>query len=466
MKQIGVRELKANASAILRQLASGGEGVVVTSHGKPVAVLGPAAGGALGTALSAPLPGAAAVTPGPRPAPHGCIVLGVSGSIAAYKAAEITSSLTKAGVEVHVIMTASATKLVQPQTFFTLSRNAVVTDLWSVPEWEPEHIALAERAQLLVIAPATANILAKMAHGIADDALSSYVVSHTGAILVAPAMNPRMWAQPVVQENCRILRERGVRFVGPDCGSVACGGGGVGRFAAPAAIVRAILVALQAATLAQRTPRRVLVTAGPTREALDPVRYLSNRSSGKMGYALAEVAAAAGHAVTLISGPTALAAPAGCTVVHVESAADMATAVKAAFPDTDLLIMSAAVADYRPAVAAPQKLKKSAASRTLALEPTEDILSSLGPRRRAGQRVVGFAAETQDLAAAAQAKLRRKHLDWIVANDVSRRDIGFDQDENEVTVYGAQGAPRHLPKQSKLALAAALLAIFLADSRA
>lgn len=398
--------------------------------------------------------------------PKPCIVLGVTGSIAAYKAADLVSRLTKAGVEVHVIMTASATKLVQPQTFFTLSRNPVVTDLWSVPEWEPEHIALAERARLLVIAPATANLLAKMAHGIADDALSSYIVSHTGPVLVAPAMNPRMWAQPVVQENVRLLQARGVAFVGPGEGPVACGTGGVGRLAEPAVIAEAVLARLGGAASAAvparaGARRRVLVTAGPTREAVDPVRYLTNRSSGKMGYALAAAAVAAGHDVTLVSGPVALPPPAGCRVVRVETAAEMAAAVRREFPAADLLIMCAAVADYRPAAPAAQKLKKGAAPLRLMLEPTEDILLSLAAQKRPGQRVAGFAAETEQLARGARDKLRRKRLDWIVANDVSRRDIGFDSDHNEVTVYAAAGGRVRLPRLPKAQLAVRLLELFL-----
>lgn len=396
-------------------------------------------------------------TQAPLPAP--CVVVGVTGSIAAYKAAEVVSALTKRGVEVHVIMTASATRLVQPQTFLTLSRQPVMSDLWSNPEWQPEHIALAERAQLLVIAPATANILGKMAHGIADDALSTYALSHTGPVLVAPAMNPRMWRHPATQASCRLLRERGVRIIEPERGRVACGEDGIGRLAAPETIVTAVFEQLAALELKARTvtPRRIVVTAGPTREAIDPVRYLSNRSSGKMGYALAAVAAAAGHEVVLISGPTALPRPGGCRVVEVESAADMAAAVKAEFAAADLLIMCAAVADYRPARAAAQKLKKTAATLAVELERTEDILASVAAVKRRDQVVVGFAAETTDVANYARAKLKRKKLDWIVANDVSRRDIGFESDSNEVTVYGAGGQAVAIPKMSKAALAARLL---------
>jgi len=471
MREIGIRELKARASELLRRVAEERESLVVTSRGRPVGWLVPAGGAeapaptrARMSAASAPARQAGATdTEGAGTSP--CIVLGVTGSIAAYKAAEVVSTLTQAGVDVHVIMTAAATKLVQPQTFFTLSRNPVITSLWDQPEWEPEHIALAEQARLLVVAPATANFLAKLAHGIADDALSSYAVSHTGPVLVAPAMNPRMWGQRAVQENCRILRERGVLFVDPEEGPVACGGEGIGRLASPAAIVRAIQAQLTAAepkgSGAAARARKILVTAGPTRETVDPVRFISNRSSGKMGYALAEAAAAAGHEVTLISGPVSLPAPARCRLVRVESAADMAAAVKREFSRTELLIMCAAVADYRPAKVAPRKIKKRAAPLTLELVPTEDILSSLAARKKAGQKVAGFAAETENLEAAAKDKLRRKRLDWIVANDVSRKDIGFDSDRNQVTVYAARGRARRFPAMPKMELAARLLEIFL-----
>jgi phosphopantothenoylcysteine decarboxylase/phosphopantothenate--cysteine ligase len=397
------------------------------------------------------------------------VVLGVTGSIAAYKAAEIASSLTKAGVDVHVIMTDSATKLVQPQTFFTLSRNPVVTSLWEAPEWEPEHIALAERAALLVIAPATANTLAKMAHGIADDALSSYVVSHSGPVMVAPAMNPRMWKQAAVQANVEILKQRGVQVIGPDSGIVACGDVGTGRFVAPAVVVNAVRAQIEARKLASALAadgvpfkrRKIVVSAGPTREALDPVRCLTNRSSGRMGYAIASVAAQAGHEVVLVSGPVNLPRPAGCRVVEVESTAEMAAAVKAEFAQADLLIMSAAPADYRPAEAATEKIKKTGTALVLKLEPTEDILGAVAKLKKPRQKVAGFAAETERVAEFAKAKLAKKKLDWIVANDVSRSDIGFDSEQNEVEVHTAAGATIGLPKMDKLALAGRLLALFL-----
>jgi len=392
------------------------------------------------------------------------VVLGVTGSIAAYKAAELTSRLVQAGHDVHVIMTRSATELVQPRTFLTLSRNPVITDLWTLSAWQPGHIALAERAHLLVVAPATANIIGKLAHGIADDALSTYALSHAGPTLVAPAMNPRMWAQPAVQENCETLRQRGAIIVAPETGRVACGTAGAGRLAGTERILQAIQVHLAASALrldGVRRPR-LLVTAGPTREALDPVRFLSNRSSGKMGYAVAAVAAAAGLETTLISGPCALPTPPLCRRVDVTSAADMLAAVTAAFPSCDVLVMCAAVADFQPAAAAPQKIKKHAAAGGLSIDlvPTRDILASVKDLRQPGQRIMGFAAETEDAVAQAGLKLRAKGLDWIVANDVSRTDTGFDSDLNEATVISAAGV-QPFPAMPKIELAARLLELIL-----
>ncbi len=396
---------------------------------------------------------------------RGIVALGVTGSIAAYKAADLTSKLTQAGISVHVLMTQSATKLVQAQTFLTLSQNPVTTDLWDTPDWQPEHIALAEKAQVLIVAPATANFLGKLAHGIADDALSTYALSHSGPVIVAPAMNPRMWQHPAVQDNCRILRERGVVFVEPESGRVACGEEGTGRLASVETLLQTVQVQLAAATLADsaKKPLRILVTAGPTREDLDPVRFLSNRSSGKMGYAVAQVAAAAGCDTTLISGPTALPKPAGCRCIDVVSAADMAEAVKAEFEACDVLVMSAAVADFRSASVEKQKIKKGDNGLELSLVRTEDILASLATMRRPGQKIMGFAAETRDLAAAAQKKLERKKLDWIVANDVSRSDIGFASDQNEVTVFSQSGA-QTLSAMPKIELAGHLLKIILAET--
>lgn len=394
-----------------------------------------------------------------------CVALGVTGSVAAFKAAALTSALVKAGIEVQVLMTAAAAKLVQPQTFQTLSRLPVITSLWELPDWKPGHIALADRARVLVIAPATANTLAKLANGIADDALSTYAVSHGGPLLVAPAMNPRMWRNAAVQDNVRRLRERGVRILGPGHGPVACGDEGDGRMLEPEPIAHCVLahLAVQDAGVPAGAGRRVVITAGPTHEAWDPVRFLGNRSSGKMGYALAAAAAAAGLEVTLVSGPTHLPPPALCRFVPVESAAEMAAAVRAAFAGADFLVMAAAVADFRPAQPAGHKIKKTAAGAptTLPLTPTEDILAAVAAVKKPGQRIMGFAAETNDLADHARQKLRRKKVDWIVANDVSRSDIGFGAADNAATVFAADGAVHDFPKMDKLQLAARLLGLLL-----
>lgn len=401
---------------------------------------------------------------------RGTVVLGVTGSIAAYKAAELTSGLVRAGIDVHVLMTKSATQLVQARTFLTLSRNPVTSDLWEVSTWQPEHIALSERAQVLVVAPATANFIGKLAHGIADDALSTYALSHVGSTIVAPAMNPRMWQHPAVQANCELLRHRGIAFVGPDSGRVACGSDGRGRLAAVPSIAQAVHAHLAVSqgrrqgTLSAEPnrPLRFLVTAGPTCEAIDPVRYLTNRSSGKMGYAMAAVAAAAGHDVVLISGPTELAPAPGCRCVDVTSAGDMATAVGREFDACDVLVMCAAVADFSPSVIAEQKIKKGESGMVLELERTQDVLATVATGKRRDQRVMGFAAETSDVVVNAGGKLAAKNLDWIVANDVSRADIGFAAEMNEVSVVIGEGV-EHLPKMGKAEVAVRLLGLIERD---
>ncbi|MBT3374210.1 MAG: bifunctional phosphopantothenoylcysteine decarboxylase/phosphopantothenate--cysteine ligase CoaBC [Lentisphaerae bacterium] len=394
------------------------------------------------------------------------VVLGVTGSIAAYKAAELTSALVRAGIDVHVLMTRSATALVQARTFLTLSRNPVTSDLWGVPTWQPEHIALSERAHVLVVAPATANFIGKLAHGIADDALSTYALSHVGTTIIAPAMNPRMWQHPAVQANCELLRQRGVAFVGPDSGRVACGSNGRGRLAAVSSIEQAVHSHLAvshgrqngALDQEQHAPLRILVSAGPTCEDLDPVRYLTNRSTGKMGYAIASTAVAAGHDVVLVSGPTQLAPVAGCRCLDVVSAAEVGEVVGREFDTCDVLVMCAAVADFRPSTAADQKLKKQDGGMVLELARTEDVLGSLAPRKRPDQRIMGFAAETNGIVANAEAKLAAKSLDWIVANDVSRADVGFASDANEVSVV-TEGGVSHLPKMQKTDVAVRLLGL-------
>lgn len=394
--------------------------------------------------------------------PH-CVILGVTGSIAAYKAADLTSGLRKAGVDTHVVLTHSAMKLIQPKTFQTLSRNPVITDLWDVPGWQPEHISLADRADILVVAPATANFIGKYANGIADDALSTFALSHTGPVILAPAMNPRMWGHTAVQENCMKLRERGAIFVGPGSGFVACGDEGEGRLAEVEDILHEIRVQLVSNSLRARKKelKRIVVTAGPTCEDIDPVRFLTNRSSGKMGYAIAEVAASCGHDVVLITGPTCLERPSFCRCISVRSASEMNEAVKKEFHSADMLIMSAAVADYSPKKCADQKIHKHDGSMKLELQRTDDILAGISEVKQSGQTVVGFAAETENLSDSAESKLKRKKLNWIVANDISRKDIGFGANDNEVIVYSAEGRIATFPRMSKYELAGKLLNLFI-----
>lgn len=362
------------------------------------------------------------------------VVLGVSGGIAAYKACEIVSRLKKAGTEVHVIMTENAVKLAAPLTFQTLSGNPVVVDTFAPPvAFEVEHIALAQKADVFVIAPATANILAKMAHGIADDMLSTTVLATKAPVLVAPAMNTAMWEHPATQANVKLLKDRGVHMIGPAGGLLACGDSGIGRMSEPEEITEEILHLLNSDDSMRGL--RVLVTAGPTREAIDPVRFITNRSSGKMGYAIAETAAARGADVTLVSGPVSIPAPAHCRVISVETTEDLYQAMMRECADQDIIIQSAAPADYRPMERAEQKIKKERGQPLhLTLEENEDIAAAVGRNKRKGQILVGFAAETENLLDNASGKLHRKNLDMIVANDVTRPGAGFDVDTNIVTL--------------------------------
>jgi phosphopantothenoylcysteine decarboxylase/phosphopantothenate--cysteine ligase len=375
------------------------------------------------------------------------ILLGVTGSIAAYKAVELLRELTKGGAEVQVAMTEAATKFVAPLTFETLSRQEVLLDMWSLAySHRIGHIEATQRADLLLVAPATAQTIARLALGLADDFLSCIYLASRCPVLVAPAMDCDMFEHPALQENLRRLRERGVRIVEPDTGPLASGLAGRGRLAELPAILEAVDALL--ASTADLEGRVVLVTAGPTREPLDPVRYLSNRSSGKMGYALAQAAARRGAKTILVTGPTGLTPPAGVDVVHVETAQEMHDAVLAKLEVADVIVKAAAVADYRPARRSPQKLKKTAGVPQIVLEETPDILEAIG--RRKGRRIlVGFAAETEDLHANARRKLRAKHLDLMVANEVGRPDTGFDADTNRVTLLDADGTAEELPLLSK-----------------
>jgi phosphopantothenoylcysteine decarboxylase / phosphopantothenate---cysteine ligase len=364
------------------------------------------------------------------------IALGVSGGIAAYKAAEILRLLQDRGVRVQVIMTRAAQEFVRPLTFAALSGEKVITEMFSSGHEQPniesavEHIAVAQSIDALLVAPATADVLARFAQGISSDFLSTLYLATTSPVVVAPAMNVNMWNHPATQANLEILRKRGVRIVEPEAGYLACGMTGPGRLAENALIVAATLDALGASQdLAGET---LLITAGPTREKIDPVRYLTNRSSGRMGYALAEAALRRGARVLLISGPTALTPPAAAEVTRVESAEEMRQAVLHKLAEATIVIKTAAVADYRPKSAAPQKIKR-AGSISLDLEPTADILADIS-RHKGSQIVIGFAAETQNILENARKKLASKSLDAIVVNDVSREGIGFDSDRNAVTM--------------------------------
>jgi phosphopantothenoylcysteine decarboxylase/phosphopantothenate--cysteine ligase len=393
------------------------------------------------------------------------VTVGVSGGIAAYKAAELVRALQRQGLDVHVVMTEAACRFVQPLTFAALTGHKVITSLWedtgtdqttyeSSPEQNGiEHIGEAQWADALVVAPATANILAKFAQGLADDFLSTMYLATTAPVLVAPAMNVHMWEHPATQANLEILRERGVRVVEPGTGDLACGMVGAGRMAEPAAIAQAVLGALgRRRDLAGEV---VMVTAGGTREALDPVRFLGNRSSGKMGYALAEAAQSRGAKVILISGPAAIHSPAHCELVRVTTAEEMRAAVLERMSEATLIIKAAAVADYRPVTVAEQKLKRSGPL-TLELMPTEDILAEVVRRRRPGQLIVGFAAETQNPMENGRAKLLAKGADAIVVNDVSGEGAGFDAETNAATFLTLSTAIE-LPQMSKRSLADRIL---------
>ena len=388
------------------------------------------------------------------------ITLGVTGGVAAYKAAELVRRLQQDGFSVQVVMTRSAREFITPLTFAALTGQKVITDLFAESGGEAnlesaiEHIAVAQRTDLLLVAPATADILAKFARGIADDFLTTLYLASTAPVVVAPAMNVNMWNHAATQENVEMLRARGVKIVDPDEGYLACGMIGAGRLAGQAAIVDAVHEALHAVRdLAGET---VLVTAGPTRENVDPVRYLTNRSSGKMGYAVAEAAARRGAHVILVSGPTSLDVPSGVERIDVQSAQDMHRVVLEKVAGCSIAIFAAAVADYRPAEPSGQKIKRNNESTTIALEPTPDILASVA--RNEGKRfIVGFAAETDHVAENARQKLAAKNADLMVANDVTAEGSGFDHDTNVVTLFARDGRDLALPRMSKSEVAQRIL---------
>ena len=388
------------------------------------------------------------------------IALGVTGGIAAYKAAEIVRLLQGRGIAVQVVMTRAAQEFVRPLTFAALSGEKVITGMFSSGEHAPneehapnidsaiEHIAVAQSIDALLVAPATADVLAHFAQGIAGDFLTTLFLATTAPVVVAPAMNVNMWNHPATQANLQILRQRGVRIVEPDAGYLACGMTGPGRLAENETIVSAVLEALGSSQdLAGET---VLITAGPTREKIDPVRYLTNRSSGRMGYALADAALRRGARVLLVSGPTSITPPAAAELTRVESAEEMRDAVLKLLPEAGIVIKTAAVSDYRPKAAAAQKIKRKGPM-TLDLEATPDILKELSAKKTS-QIVVGFAAETENALENARQKLVAKNLDAIVVNDVSREGVGFDSDRNAVTII-THDAVVEVPETTKLEVA-------------
>ena len=390
------------------------------------------------------------------------IVVGVTGGIAAYKAAELCRQLQQAGAAVRVVMTKSATEFVTPLTFAALTQHPVCVSLFSPQEESSiDHIALIRWGELLIVAPATANIIGKFASGVADDALSTLHLAWPGQLLIAPAMNPRMWEHPAVQENIGVLRKRGAGIIGPEAGEAACGDQGVGRMAEPASIIEAIDRFLGKKKSAPQTlnGKRVLITAGPTREQLDPVRFISNPSYGKMGFALAEEAANRGARVTVLTGPVSLNLSAEIERVDIESAAELHQAALARWAEQDIIIFAAAVGDLQPITPHTTKIKDRSATITLEFQRTVDIAAELGQlaAQDSKQRVlVGFAAETDNIEEHAKKKLRDKRLDLIVANDVGQSGGVFGSDENAATLIPAQGSTIRLERISKHALAACI----------
>lgn len=384
------------------------------------------------------------------------VALGVTGGIAAYKAAEVVRELQRHGIEVQVILTAHGQEFVRPLTFAALTGKKVITGMFGSGERESrqeaniesaiEHIAVAQSIDLLLVAPATAHCLGKFANGVADDFLTTTYLATQAAVVVAPAMNVNMWKHPATLENVERLRQRGVRIVEPDAGYLACGMTGPGRLASVEAIVDAAREAL--GIRQDLKDEVVLVTAGPTREAMDPVRYISNRSSGKMGYAVAEAAVRRGAHTVLVSGPTALQPPAGAEHIAVTSGAEMREAVLARFPEATVIVKAAAVADYRPQAQSAQKVRSKARELSITLVPTDDILAEIA-KRKDGRILVGFAAETEELRSHARDKLAAKRLDLIVANDVTLENSGFDSDYNTVLILGRNGLERQLPRLRK-----------------
>ena len=376
-----------------------------------------------------------------------CVVVGVSGGVAVYKALDVISRLRKKDVEVHVIMTKSATEFVTPLSFQSLSQNMVITDMFAEPKaWEIQHISLAKKADLMLIVPATANIIGKVANGIADDMLSTTIMATKAPVVFCPAMNTNMYENPIVQRNISLLNELGYEFIEPASGRLACGDEGKGKLQDTEIIAEETLRRLHSTK--DLLGKKVVVTAGPTMVPIDPVRILTNRSSGKMGYSIAEEARDRGAEVVLISGPTSLRKPNGIKVIDIKTNEDMFNAIKNEFEDADIVIKSAAVADYKAKNYSNEKIKKTGDDLNLIFERDRDILKTLGDMKE-NQILVGFAAESSNLKENAKGKLDRKNLDYIVANDISKSETGFASDENKVTIISKSGEEVSLEKMSK-----------------
>ncbi|MDZ7546203.1 bifunctional phosphopantothenoylcysteine decarboxylase/phosphopantothenate--cysteine ligase CoaBC [Clostridium perfringens] len=376
-----------------------------------------------------------------------CVVVGVSGGVAVYKALDVISRLRKKDVEVHVIMTKSATEFVTPLSFQSLSQNMVITDMFAEPKaWEIQHISLAKKADLMLIVPATANIIGKVANGIADDMLSTTIMATKAPVVFCPAMNTNMYENPIVQRNISLLKELGYEFIEPASGRLACGDEGKGKLQDTEIIAEETLRRLHSTK--DLLGKKVVVTAGPTMVPIDPVRILTNRSSGKMGYSIAEEARDRGSEVVLISGPTSLRKPNGIKVIDIKTNEDMFNAIKNEFKDADIVIKSAAVADYKAKNYSNEKIKKTGDDLNLIFERDRDILKTLGDMKE-NQILVGFAAESSNLKENAKGKLERKNLDYIVANDISKSETGFASDENKVTIISKSGEEVSLEKMSK-----------------
>ena len=376
-----------------------------------------------------------------------CVVVGVSGGVAVYKALDVISRLRKKDVEVHVIMTKSATEFVTPLSFQSLSQNMVITDMFAEPKaWEIQHISLAKKADLMLIVPATANIIGKVANGIADDMLSTTIMATKAPVVFCPAMNTNMYENPIVQRNISLLKELGYEFIEPASGRLACGDEGKGKLQDTEIIAEETLRRLHSTK--DLLGKKVVVTAGPTMVPIDPVRILTNRSSGKMGYSIAEEARDRGAEVVLISGPTSLRKPNGIKVIDIKTNEDMFNAIKNEFKDADIVIKSAAVADYKAKNYSNEKIKKTGDDLNLIFERDRDIIKTLGDMKE-NQILVGFAAESSNLKENAKGKLERKNLDYIVANDISKSETGFASDENKVTIISKSGEEVSLEKMSK-----------------